>query len=77
MTVVSGNSAERSERMPRKKPIRLIAQAELKAVKDLADILRSLHRLLLDHGPPWYTNEVDERLRKALAKADSVVGLRQ
>jgi len=58
--------------MQRKKVSSLTAgQAQLKPVRELADVLRSLQRLLLDYGPAWYTAESDDRLRKALAKADS------
>jgi hypothetical protein len=58
-------------RMQRKKAISLITgQAQLKA---LADVLDGLHRPLLDYGPPWYTSEIDDRLRKAQAEAESVL----
>ena len=58
--------------MQRKKASSLTAgQAQLKSVTEVADVLRSLHRQLLDYGPAWYTAESDDRLRKALAKADS------
>lgn len=41
------------------------------AMKELAKVLCGLHGLLLSYGPPWYTREMDDRLRKALAKAGS------
>jgi len=48
-------------------------QKQLKPVEELATVLRSLQRLLLDYGPPWYTSEIDNRLRKAQAEAESVL----
>ena len=48
-------------------------QAQMKLVKELANVLVALHRLLLDYGPPWYTSEIDNRLRKAQAEAESVL----
>jgi hypothetical protein len=60
--------------MQHKKTTSLTAeQAHLEGSKELADVLRSLHRLLLDYGPEWYTTEIDNRVRKALAEADSVL----
>ena len=43
------------------------------AVKDLAEVVRSLHQLLQSYGPIWYTGETDARLRNALAEADSAL----
>jgi hypothetical protein len=43
------------------------------AVKDLAEVVRSLHQLLQSYGPIWYTGETDVRLRNALAEADSAL----
>ena len=43
------------------------------AVKDLAEVVRSLHQLLQSYGPTWYTGETDARLRNALAEADSAL----
>jgi hypothetical protein len=43
------------------------------AVKDLAEVVRSLHQLLQSYGPAWYTGETDARLRNALAEADSAL----
>ena len=48
-------------------------QNQLKPVEELATVLRSLQRLLLDYGPPWYTSKADDGLRKALADADLVL----
>jgi hypothetical protein len=62
------------ERMQHKKTASPTAgQAQLEGTKELADVLRSLHRLLLDYGPEWYITETDNRVRKALANADSVL----
>jgi len=59
--------------MQRKKAISLTAeQAQLKLVKELASVLSILHSLLVDYGPPWYTSDVDHRLRKALAEAEEL-----
>ena len=55
----------------RRKAIGLTAGSQLKSVQELASVLRSLHRLLLDYAPPWYTSNIDDRLREALANADS------
>jgi len=43
------------------------------AVKDLAEVVRSLHQLLQSYGPIWYTGKTDARLRNALAEADSAL----
>ena len=43
------------------------------AVRDLAEVVRSLHQLLESYGPIWYTRETDARLRNALAEADSAL----
>ena len=60
--------------MQRKKVSSLTAgQAQLKPVRELADVLRSVRRLLLDYGPAWYTAETDDQVRKALAEADSAL----
>jgi hypothetical protein len=57
-----------------KKAISLSArQAQLKPVKELANVLDGLHRLLLDYGPSWYTSEIDDRLRKAQPEAESIL----
>ena len=59
--------------MQRKKAISLTAgQAQLKLVKELASVLSILHRLLVDYGPPWYTSDIEHRLRKALADAEEL-----
>jgi hypothetical protein len=53
--------------MRHKKTASLTAgQEQLEETKELADVLRSLHRLLLDYGPEWYNIETDDRVRKAL-----------
>ena len=57
--------------MQRTKAIGLTAGHQLKSVQELASVLRSLHQLLLDYAPPWYTNNLDDRLREVLANADS------
>ena len=43
------------------------------AVKDLTEVVRSLHQSLQSYGPIWYTGETDARLRNALAEADSAL----
>ena len=43
------------------------------AVKDLAEVARSLQQLLQSYGPIWYTGKTDARLRNALAEADSAL----
>ena len=43
------------------------------AMKDLAEVVRSLHQLLQSYGPIWYTGKTDARLRNALAEADSAL----
>lgn len=48
----------------------------IKQVKELAEVLCELHGLLLRYGPSWYTGEMDDRLRKTLAEADSSLRLR-
>ncbi len=36
------------------------------AMKELADLLGELHELLEGYAPPWYTEQLDTRLKKAL-----------
>ena len=43
------------------------------AVKDLAEVVRSLRQLLQSYGPTWYAGETDARLGNALAEADSAL----
>ena len=33
------------------------------------EIIRDLHELLKSYGPPWYTEEMDSRLRKTLSSS--------
>lgn len=42
-------------------------------MEELAKVARGLRQLLLSYGPVWYTSEADDRLRKALAEADSAL----
>ena len=37
-------------------------------VKQLGVLLQDLHELLESYAPPWYTENMDTRLREALAK---------
>ena len=62
---------EWSENMLHKKETRRDA-LEI-AVKDLADVVRSLQQLLQGYGPLWFTSEIDARLRDAIAEADSAL----
>ena len=43
------------------------------AMKELTEVARNLHELLLSYGPVWYTAEIDARLGDALAEADSAL----
>jgi hypothetical protein len=40
-------------------------------VEELVDLVRDLHQLLENYAPRWYTEQLDTRLSKALAAADS------
>lgn len=54
-------------------------QLPLKSVtKELAELTRDLHQLLLSYAPTWYKEGMDDRVRKVLGVADSTLhSLRQ
>jgi DNA polymerase III alpha subunit (gram-positive type) len=61
--------------MPQEKATRQVSNEDRfePAMKELIEVARSLHQLMLSYGPLWYTAETDARLRKALARADSAL----
>ena len=40
------------------------------AVVELVDLVRDLHKLLEDYAPRWYTEDMENRVRETLAKAE-------
>jgi hypothetical protein len=42
-------------------------------LKEIAKLLGDLHQLLQGYSPAWYTEEMDARIQKALAKANSAL----
>jgi hypothetical protein len=38
--------------------------------KELAELTRELHQLLLSNAPTWYKEGMDDRMRKVLGVAD-------
>ena len=67
--------SEWGKRMQHKKETRQVSGRDglETAVKDLAEVARSLQQLLQSYGPIWYTGKTDARLRNALAEADSAL----
>jgi len=42
-------------------------------LKEIAELIVDLHQLLRGYSPAWYTEEMDARMQKALAKANSAL----
>jgi hypothetical protein len=42
-------------------------------LKEIAKVIADLHQLLQSYSPAWYTEEMDARMRKALAEANSAL----
>jgi hypothetical protein len=42
-------------------------------LKEIAKLIGDLHQLLQGYAPAWYTEDMDARMQKALAKANSAL----
>jgi hypothetical protein len=64
-----------SQNMSQEKATRQVSNEDRfePAMRELTEVARSLHELLLSYGPLWYTDETDARLCNALAEADSAL----